>query len=200
MTRIIYKRKKKLTTEERKDRAKKYRVSRYGVWVDPFPNIMGTRPEKMVFAELVRRQIPFQYQNWFYVDLIGLVGNRWYRPDFIIPNYKIIIEVQGAYWHSQPKAIESDAYKYTLYELMGWKVLTWWDYEIEDDLGALFAKTPELNSYKYKGTYTLYKKQYDDSAGIRKMNEAKRKPWTKKPVGVKSKQKRKKRKVVYNVG
>src|SRR5689334_1344272 len=86
---------------DRLDRSGRQRVF-HREWVDPFPAVPGTRPEKMVYAQLMFRGFDFQFIPLFHVNLPLLKISKDYRPDFIIPSMKIIIEVQGVYWHSMP--------------------------------------------------------------------------------------------------
>jgi G:T-mismatch repair DNA endonuclease (very short patch repair protein) len=193
MVRVIN-RKTPLTPKERAERAKKYRVTRSFVWIDPFPQIQGTKPEKMIYAELVKRGIPFEYQTYLKITGIDLETDPWYRPDFMLPAEKIIIEANGAYWHTKTAQINADAFKYALYQMMGWRVIIWWDYEIEDHLQELFNREPVL-AYRSKPLTVLPQNvaKKDDSAGIAKLNLKKRKPWTKPSVGIKVKKRRKSR-------
>lgn len=160
-----------MTIKERRERSKRFRVFRGG-WVDPFPTIMGTVPEKMVYAQLMFRGINFYFQSMLLVNLPDLLISKEYRPDFILPDQKIIIEVQGVYFHSKPDTIESDAYKQALYNMMGYKVLAWWDYDIEANIIDLFIKEPELANLVGKGgrIKTVNDKSIDDLKGLRTTN------------------------------
>jgi G:T-mismatch repair DNA endonuclease (very short patch repair protein) len=175
-------------------RSKSYRVSRYGVWIDPHPEVVGTRPEKMVYAELVKRNIPFRFQDWLHLSLPEFDTFNWYRPDFILPDAKIIIEIQGTYWHTMPTRIESDAFKFAVYELAGWKVIYWWDYDIENRLHDLIMAESRILNYPVRGTPYVrsVKKQYNDSKGIRTMNQRRkeRNLYKKQPVRFKPRRSR----------
>ena len=113
-------RKEILSTADRLERRSTNRL-RNEQWVDPFPLGFGTLPEKLVYAELTRRNIPFYYLNDIRAQIPEIEFDQWYQADFVIPSLKIIIEVQGAYFHSKPAAIESDAFKFAVYEMTGWK-------------------------------------------------------------------------------
>jgi very-short-patch-repair endonuclease len=173
--------KTKLTTKKRRSLTRdKYRIYNVYDWSDPYPDVMGTMPEKMVYARLMLMQIPFYFQNQIDVNIPIANIYKKYRPDFVLPHAKIIIEVQGSYWHSKPEAIESDSYKFALYEAVGYKVLAWWDYDIESNLDKLFAQTPVLNNWKYArgGRIITARTQFrDDLKGLRTMNAKKRKPY-----------------------
>ena len=187
------KRAQRLTTKQKVERESNSRVTGYKKWIDPFPTVQGTLPEKMVYAELVRRRIPFLFQNNINFSIPEIEFNKDYRPDIAIPSLRIIIEVQGSYWHSKDKAIEDDAYKFAIYQTTGWTVLVWWDYDIMDHLQQLFTEQPQLVaasvfSHDNKSTEYFERKVYrDDSKGIVTMNKnrAQRLQYKKKPVAVK---------------
>lgn len=171
-------RKNQLSVEDRIDRPSK-RYVRSGQWVDPFPEVHGTVPEKMVYAELTRRGIPFLFLNDINFVIPEIDFNKWYQADFVIPSLRIIIEVQGAYWHSKPEALEADAFKLAVYESTGWKALAWWDFDILERLQDLFAESPELLAasnftVSYGRTAELpvqRRTKVDTSKGIRTLNQ-----------------------------
>lgn len=177
MPRFVIKRKKPLSTKERVERAKKLRTLKAG-FIDPFPEIHGTLPEKMVYAELSRRNIPFLFLNDIRFQIPEIEFDKFYQADFVLPQYKIIIEVQGAYWHSMEKTIESDAFKFSIYEISGYTILTWWDYDIYANLAGLFAANPTLAGFpatqvRETGSSELAvqrRTKVDTSQGIRTMN------------------------------
>ena len=154
------------------------RKRRTFVWVDPFPDVHGTLPEKMVYAELTRLGVPFLFLNDVTINIpeIGLLKD--YQADFVIPAAKLIIEVQGAHWHSMDATIEADAYKFALYESMGYKALAWWDYEILAGVQALAAAEPLIMGlatypvvYGKSGELPVVKRtKVDTSKGIRTLN------------------------------
>lgn len=125
----------------------RYRLSKPYEWHDPYPDVLGTKPEKILFARLMVMQIPFIFQGYTTINIPELDFIKDYRPDFIIPGLNLIIQVQGAYFHSLPAAIEQDAYVQALYQMMGFRVNNWWDFEIESNLDALFAADPQLARY-----------------------------------------------------
>lgn len=173
MPRIFDRVRKPLDTEIRSDRNRKSSYYRTFAWIDPYPNVQGTLPEKMVFAKLMQFRIKFNYQTYLQVKIPEIEFNRWYRPDFVIPDAKIIIEVQGFYWHSQEQQIVSDAFKQALYETIGYKVITWWDFEIMAGIDRLIINTPELRALFGTGgrVFTGNEVERDDTAGIAKANK-----------------------------
>lgn len=188
-------RKVRLTTQERADRSLIQRAPRNQGWFDPFPWVHGTLPEKMVYAELSRRGIKFLFLNDIDFTIPEIEFNKQYQADFVLPDHKIIIEVQGAYWHSMPKTIESDAFKFAVYEITGYQVLAWWDYEIVDNLQELIAAVPVLAGYNPTygaGSSELpakSRKKQDTSKGIRTLNQKRgqRSAWKRDAATIKSK-------------
>lgn len=192
MPRLIKYNPQRIDSKEAGRRAKIYRVHGYKTWIDPFPDILGTIPEKMVYEQLSRRGIEFWFQNEvsFAIPEIDFLKN--YRPDIVLPGLRIIIEVQGSYWHSKPQAIQDDAFKFAVYQSTGWTVLGWWDYDIIDNVNKLFMNEPLLSGYGYinnKSTETNngHKILRDDTKGIATLNyrRAIKVSYRKKPVTIK---------------
>lgn len=146
-------------------------------WTDPFPEVHGTVPEKMVYAELSRRGIPFLFLNDVTINIPEIELLKDYQADFVIPHLKLIIEVQGAFWHTKEKTIEGDAYKFALYETVGYRVLAWWDFDIISRLHDLFLAEPALVSatagnyyFQSKELTPVKRTKVDTSKGIRTLN------------------------------
>lgn len=185
-------------TREVAHRLRSSSVRGYKGYIDHYFGILGTAPEKMVYAELSARRIPFWFQNEITFSIPELKLVKDYRPDFAIPTLKVIIEVQGSYWHSKPEQVESDAYKAAVYSSLGWTVLLWWDYDIELRLQELFALEPKFASYprgqdntKSMETSNGRKVIRDDTKGIKTLNYRrslrsahKKKPVSRKRSGV----------------
>lgn len=102
-------------------------------WIDPFPHIPGTRPEKRIFAALVARRIYFIFQGDFLASdsVSPLLQSRNFKPDFLIPEYKVIVDPFGDFHHSKIEAIESDAIKSVDYEARGYEFVHPWSSEVE---------------------------------------------------------------------
>jgi len=122
---------------------------------DPYFFIQGSIPEKMVMKELVRRGIWFEHTpqenglNWENSpsgDLTKLASSdptKW-EADFLFPQYKIWLEVQGHYFHTLPGVREKEALRFVLIEAAGWRPIYWWDYDIEARLPDLMNEVPEF--------------------------------------------------------
>jgi very-short-patch-repair endonuclease len=111
-------------------------------WVDPYWWIDGSSIEKMVMAELARRGVYFIYRAQTN-DLGGFVDPKW-EADFLLPQHKIWVEVQGSYFHSLPGAIENDSLRYAAIEMAGWKPLFLWEFDIRTRLPEVLDQVPEL--------------------------------------------------------
>jgi hypothetical protein len=115
------------------------------VWVDPFPFIPGTHPEKLLFAALYRRGIYFRFQDDFPIadkHKFPILQDRDFKPDFIVPEYKIIYDPYGDFAHSQPRSFGkylpdgtyipgADVWKQVYYESKGYEFIHPWTSEIE---------------------------------------------------------------------
>lgn len=104
-------------------------------WVDPFPWIPGTEPEKRIFEALVRRGIYFKFQFDLTREELeksgGLLTPSAFKPDFIVPEYKVIIDPFSDFHHSLPDARKRDVFKYVLYvRVLGYKFYTPWSSEV----------------------------------------------------------------------
>lgn len=106
--------------------------------------VPATRPERLIWWMLDRLQVNFQFQYSF-PDIVWTEAVENFRPDFVLPDYHIIIEVFGSYWHTLPGQIEKDRLKQAILLADGWKFLIWWDWEIERNVAALLQRDmPEV--------------------------------------------------------
>lgn len=113
-------------------------------WFDPNWWLNGSSIEKMVMAELSRRGVFFIFQSQTN-DLGGLVDPSW-EADFLLPQHKIWIEVQGSYFHSLPGQIEKDSFRHAVIEMAGWKPIFLWEFDIRtrlpeilDEIGVFYT-------------------------------------------------------------
>lgn len=167
-----------ISAQQRKNSSSHYYSYGTASWVDPFPEIHGTLPEKMVYAKLSGMGVPFLFLNDVHIKIPIIGLDKYFQADFIIPSIKLIIEVQGAYWHTKQKTIKSDSYKFALYETAGYKILAWWDFDILSRLDALVASSSLLMSAARGGSPghsselpVRRRTKIDSSAGIRTLNE-----------------------------
>jgi G:T-mismatch repair DNA endonuclease (very short patch repair protein) len=189
-----------LTTKEKQKRQDAgYRVHGYKGFVDEFPIGFGTLPEKIVYWALSQRNIPFYYLNDLEINIPEIGFDQFFQADFILPTLRIVIEVQGAHWHSMTKTIEEDALKFAYYQQTGWQPLAWWDFDIENNVNALFDQVPALaaasqydGSNKSAELTPMRRTKTDSSKGIRTLNARRgaRLSYRKKPITVKSKKRK----------
>ena len=98
-----------------------------------------TTIEYFVKNFLISANIPFVFNTQLTKDFK-------YRPDFCISSKKVIIEVQGDYWHANPllydeddctlsqiASKEKDAIKKEYYESLGYTVVYVWESDIKTD-------------------------------------------------------------------
>lgn len=107
-------------------------------WVDPFPHIPGTEPEKRVFAALVYHGLYFIFQADLPIEAkrnSPLMAVRDFKPDFILPEWKVIIDPFGDFHHSQPEAIRRDAIKSVYYEALGYEFIHPWSSDVAKNGG-----------------------------------------------------------------
>ena len=101
-----------------------------------YKDLQETLPEKLVRKILVDNNIDFSAQ----------VNIRNFIADFVLNDYKIIIEVQGDYWHCNPniykngpindiqrKKIKQDKVKHKVYTELGYKIIYIWEQDINND-------------------------------------------------------------------
>lgn len=119
-------------------------------WIDQFFWINGSSIEKMVMAELVRRGVYFEHTPqtnplpWLpWMIEPGRNPAKW-EPDFLLPQYKIWIEIQGSYFHTLPGQVETDALRFAYIESVGWRPIAWWEEDIRTRLVDLLDAVPEL--------------------------------------------------------
>jgi very-short-patch-repair endonuclease len=112
-------------------------VAKYGMTSHEYRNIKHktsfTKPEEFIYTILLDNNIDFIFQYEF-------KGRNF---DFAIPAKKILIEVDGVYWHGknildnnlneiQRQTRENDKYKNMLVETSEWKLIRIWEDEIQD--------------------------------------------------------------------
>lgn len=178
---------------------------RVAKWIDPLPQFQGSSIEKMVMAEFVRRGIYFQHSTtsnsvpWI-AAARAMLGQdpALLKADFLLPQYHIWVEIQGAYFHTLPGAPEHDATRFALVEASGWKPVFWWEDDIRTRLQDLMNEVPEFYRVSAKlntGWGTTFGMPFYEGAapdtlkGLRKALAGRAKP----PQGIASRVRTKKR-------
>lgn len=94
------------------------------VWFDPYPAIPGTEPEKRIFAELIQMGIYFIYQGqvpeFEKGNLYWQMAPPGYKPDFVLPEYRLIIDPFSPFHHSLDAAVKRDIEKVVAYGVAGY--------------------------------------------------------------------------------
>lgn len=134
------------------------------VYADIIPFYPATDIERIVGNFLLKLGVNFQFQyHLANFPETAFPENIWV-PDFVLPDYNIVLEVYGYYWHSLPQRRDADQLKklyflakgYAVFEngrvlypsdttWNGGKLVIWWDYEIYADLMYLVNRDiPEI--------------------------------------------------------
>lgn len=165
-------------------------------WIDPFFDVQGSSIEKMVLAEFIRRGIYFEHTPqtnplpWLPWMLKEKHTENW-EPDFLLPQYRIWIEVQGAYFHTLRGQVETDAVRFAMISAVGWRPIAWWEDDIRTRLPELMDAVPEfyrVSLAKQRGRRVNHGRPYweggdnvDHLAGLRKALSGRARPpqrWT----------------------
>lgn len=94
--------------------------------------VYGSVHERIVYRELVRRKIEFDFQSSLLgarpngTPLGGLVA------DFVLLDRPLVIMVQGRFWHDGHAAIMRDLYQADELKHRGWETEFLWDTTIEN--------------------------------------------------------------------
>lgn len=80
-----------------------------------------TSLEKQMRKLLESEKIPFEKQKWLNYE------GKTYRVDFALKDARIIVEVDGSYWHNREDRRVKDEERDQLLERNGWKVLRYTD-------------------------------------------------------------------------
>lgn len=86
-----------------------------------------TSIEVKMADELNSRQINYEEQY--------VLGNK-FALDFFLPEYGIVIECDGNYWHTLPDVAKRDKSKNAYIKACGYSLYRFWESEINADVGA----------------------------------------------------------------
>ncbi len=96
-------------------------------WIDPFPGIPGTEPEKRIFAALVQHKIFFVFHGGTPEDVKDFnLGEPDHDIDFFLPEYRIIIDPFSPFHHSQLESVARDQRKAALFAAAGYPTYHPW--------------------------------------------------------------------------
>lgn len=139
----------------------------YGTFIDYNPLTPGTLPEKMVYSALEKRGVAFYY-GYYFGDIPFTDNEEHYRADFILPDYNLIIEIQGAYWHSRPGQWKHDYRRALLLTAAGYKMYTLMDSDVVFNVYGALQQIPELNNpSKHGGAINVSGTRPDPVAALR---------------------------------
>ncbi len=114
---------KYFSTEEGKEKRRQLGVLGYL----SFSNKSRTSIEIKMAEELERREIN-------YIEQYNL-GDK-FLLDFLLPEYGIVIECDGDYWHNLPQNIKRDKAKNAYIKACGYSLYRFWEHEINTDIEA----------------------------------------------------------------
>lgn len=83
--------------------------------------------EGFLIREGLRKDIDYKTNDFLYINKL-----RAY-PDFKFEKQKLIVEIDGDYWHNNPKAIERDTYKNKIWEENGWTVIRYTGKQVNNE-------------------------------------------------------------------
>ena len=92
--------------------------------------VLGSVQERIVYAELKRRGIPFDFQSSFEAGRTSIGG---VVADFVLRDKPIIIEVLGRVWHSGFAQRTHDLWRTELLMRKGYVVYELWEETINDE-------------------------------------------------------------------
>jgi very-short-patch-repair endonuclease len=174
--------------------------------------MQGSSIEKMVAVEFIRRGIYFEHStttnplHWppGTQEFLNGTDPTTQKADFLLPQYKIWLEIQGAYFHTLPGAVQHDAIRFTAIQAAGWRPMFWWEDDIRTRLQDLMNAVPEFYVVNYaknndkklnrtggQGGNFFEGTAPDTLAGLRKALAGRTKPQQK--IQVKRRKKRKKK-------
>lgn len=114
---------KYFSTEEGREKRRECGV----LGVLSFSNKKRTSIEIKMAKELSNRGIK-------YIEQYNL-GDK-FLLDFLLPEYGIVIECDGDYWHNLPKSIKRDKAKNAYVKTCGYSLYRFWEHEINNDIEA----------------------------------------------------------------
>jgi len=120
-------------------------------WIDPFPEIDGSKPEKMVYAALASRMIPFYFKKDI-GDIPETPEIETARPDFLFPDIMLAIVVISPFFLGNfGSYIDKLSFTNAVLQYKGYRVLFWTANDIEKDVAKLIKNDAGLVSIEGKG-------------------------------------------------
>jgi hypothetical protein len=136
-------------------------------FIDYGIRVPGTLPEKMVYNVLEKKNVGF-YFGYYFGDIPFTSDEEHYRPDFILPDYNIIIEVVGVYWHSREGSFSRDYQRALWLIAAGWNLVTVLDEDIlRNAYAAIENAIPSLIHPPTEGNKHIGFRPFDPTASLR---------------------------------
>lgn len=146
---------------------------RANLFIDYFMDIPGTVPEKILFNILYQSGVNFHFAR--YLGDIPFTSDEYerYRPDFILPDYHIIIEVQGDYWHGRVGSYERDYNRALKLSAVGFTVYTVYDKDLLLNPWEALRHIPPLIDRLAPGAgwFTTSERPQDPRASLRALRQ-----------------------------
>lgn len=114
----------------------------------PKKKIKNTSIELKVKKQLDDLNLKYKQQKYCYNKRI----NKGFYIDFYLPDYDVMIECNGTYWHSKPKRIERDLVLKDAVENgckikhKNLKLITLWDWEINSNKNIVWERLESIIS------------------------------------------------------
>jgi len=86
--------------------------------------------------EKILKQLNLNYEKQYSI----VIDNLYSCVDFFLPDYNIIIECDGDYWHNRKDMIKQDKLKNQLWSLQGYTVLRFWEHAINDSINNCISE------------------------------------------------------------
>jgi len=108
------------------------------------PRTKETSLERIFRLALEAAHVPF-LQNYtdFHVA----------QPDFYLPQYRTVVEIDGAYWHAKPKQIKRDHQKDAFYRSLGLKVYRFTEAYVKTKANWLVHMLLMTEDAEYRGRH-----------------------------------------------
>ena len=142
------------TRRSRSQTRRKYRLFT-PKWIDPFPGIPGTEPEKRIFAALVQMKVYFVFHGGSPEDAkLFSIGEPDHDIDFYLPEYRIIIDPFSPYFHSQKDSISRDVRKAAIFAAAGVPTYHPWAVGLRPGSSQYLFSWDQLAQYNTKDNLT----------------------------------------------
>lgn len=112
-------------TKESKDKTREWMVNH------PNRKFKNTGIEIKIEQELIKRRL--NYQKQVPLCKIAIV-------DFYLPEYRIVIQADGDYWHNLPKQKEKDIKQDSVLTFNGFNVYRFWEHDINESVEKCISK------------------------------------------------------------